>query len=1044
MPAIPGGSRWSTSPKAGRRKIRDGPEEAIRHPAWRMLCSHQGVIKTANRPDLSLEDHLSSDFRLPFRPKASVAASDHPSSGISSLRAAQAARLAGSVVFLLGLVVLLGWLSGSVVLKSVVPGWLAMAPSTALCFALAGLTLERATLGDGLPFRRQPYFCYFGMAAIGGVGLLRLADQFTGRPLGIDHYFLRQTQGALPAQMAVPTALGFLLAVLALALVRSRYLKLFQFFVLMGGLVGWLGLSSYVFDRVSLLFFAPMAMHTSLTFIILNIGLLCLRPDGGVVGLFLRESTGGSLLRHLLPAILFVPLLVGWLCLTGTHAGWFGVAGGASLFTFTNVAIFGALIWKNAALLDRSDRQRRQAEEDLLGTSSRLREQAGLLEEANVIGWQLTDGIFFWNKGAQDLYGWKPEEALGKPSHELLHTRFPKPLHEIRSQLFSTGHWEGELVHRKRDGTEVVVASSWKLRRSERGGVATVVEVDNEITELKAAEAKLQAQLSRLRLLDQITRAVAERQDLPSIFQVVIRSLEDNLPIDFGCVCQRDPAGNALVVASAGLRGDKLAIKSGTRFEVADNGLERCLRGELIYEPDTRELSVPLLRRLALADLRSLVLSPLMIDGQGFGVLMVARRGAKAFSSGECEFLRQVSEHVALASQQAQLYGALQRAYEDLRQNQQAMAQQERLRAFGEMASGMAHDINNVLSPVMLYTGLLLEQEPALTADSRRQVETIQRAIGDIAETISRMKEFYRQREPQPNLAPVQMNTLIPQVVELTRLRWNDMPQERGIVIDVKTELAADLPAMPGVESEIREALVNLIFNAVDAMPKGGTLTLRTRAIEKSVCLEVADTGTGMSEETKRHCLEPFYTTKGEKGTGLGLAMVYGAMQRHTAELEIDSEPGRGTTFRLIFPGNSASSEKTPTSAAAPGRAVAPLRILVVDDDPLLLKSLREFLEADGHSIATASGGQAGIDAFRAAPADQAFDLVMTDLGMPYVDGRAVANAIKSVSPKTPVLLLTGWGKRMESDSDLPPNIDRVLSKPPKLYEMREALARYA
>ena len=201
------------------------------------------------------------------------------------------------------------------------------------------------------------------------------------------------------------------------------------------------------------------------------------------------------------------------------------------------------------------------------------------------------------------------------------------------------------------------------------------------------------------------------------------------------------------------------------------------------------------------------------------------------------------------------------------------------------MASGIAHDINNALSPVSLYTQSLLEREPNLSARTRDYLETIQRAVEDVAHTVARMREFYRQREPQLTLMPVHLNLLVQQVVDLTRARWSDMPQLRGTVITLSTELAAQLPAIAGIESEIREALINLIFNAVDAVPGGGTLTLRTKLVTGAeghgqVRIEVGDDGLGMDEETRRRCLEPFFTTKGERGTGLGLAMVYGVARR--------------------------------------------------------------------------------------------------------------------------------------------------------------------
>jgi CheY-like chemotaxis protein/anti-sigma regulatory factor (Ser/Thr protein kinase) len=255
-----------------------------------------------------------------------------------------------------------------------------------------------------------------------------------------------------------------------------------------------------------------------------------------------------------------------------------------------------------------------------------------------------------------------------------------------------------------------------------------------------------------------------------------------------------------------------------------------------------------------------------------------------------------------------------------------------------------------------------------------------------------------------------------------------------------------------GAEGEIRDALTNLILNAVDAMPQGGALTLRTRAVNSdagagesgllpSVVAEVSDTGVGMDEETKRRCLEPFFTTKGERGTGLGLAMVYGMVERHSADLEVESKPGRGTTMRLIFPVASAGASPSVRTAMS-ARPMQRLRILIVDDDPLVIKSLRDTLESDGHLVIAADGGQAGLNAFETArQRSEPFAVVITDLGMPYVDGRKVAASIKASSPATPVILLTGWGQRLVAEGDIPPHVDRVLNKPPKLRELRAALA---
>ena len=592
---------------------------------------------------------------------------------------------------------------------------------------------------------------------------------------------------------------------------------------------------------------------------------------------------------------------------------------------------------------------------------------------------------------------------------------------------------------------------------SVRAGKAGTYELDqltgalnHMLGTIQSSEARLHVQLGHLSLLQHITRAIGDRQDLASIAQVVVTTLERSMPIQFGCIAQYDAATRTLTVTTIGAAsqayGEQLGLHPGTAIPLDENGIAACLEGQLIHESDTRHGAVPLLRRLAACDLGSVVIAPLVAERTFFGVLLAARSDHNAFTSPDCEFLKQLSEHVALAARQAELYNALQMAYDDLRRSQQTTMQQERLRALGQIASGIAHDINNAISPVSLYTESLLEREPNLSERARSYLTTIQRAIEDVAGTVARMREFYRQREPQLSLSRVDLNIIVQQALQLTQARWADLPQRKGVMIEVRTELSPVPAQIMVAEGEMRDALTNLIFNAVDAMPEGGTLTIRTRRVEPAAAdgdlrihIEVSDTGAGMDEATQRRCLEPFFTTKGERGSGLGLAMVYGMVTRHSAELQVDSSLGHGSTFRVIF---AAAGELGPEPASHPGTVEPrPLRILLIDDDPLLIQSLQEVLVADGHDVTTANGGQAGIDAFVAAnQTPLPFDAVVTDLGMPYVDGRRVAAAVKSACATTPVILLTGWGQRLVAEDDVPPHVDRVLNKPPRLLDLRAAL----
>lgn len=929
-----------------------------------------------------------------------------------------------------------------------------MVPATVFCFMLAGISLWIMAF-EGTSQRQQRksvwhWFSRIGAAVITFVGVLRLIAYLFHWSLDLDYlFFNKPTAISNPASMSPATAFDFVLVGMALWLADTRWLKTFQFLVILEGFISWLGMSHFLFGGEPLFQFHNMAVHTSGAFLLLNIGILCLRTDGGLMALLVSDSAGGQIARRLVPTALIVPIILGWLCLEGEKAGFWGREASVALFALSNVLVFGGFIWANAARLDRADMRRKEAEQSL-----REREEQTRLIVETALDAVVTidsDGVITgWNPQAEATFGWAGKEAIGHSLNEMIVPAQHRGAHEqgLR-KYFATG--EAVVLKRRieitalhRDGHEFPVELAiTPIQLGDRFRFSAFV---RDITDRKQAEQKLKAQLAQLDLLNQITRAIGEHQDLQSIYQVVIGSLEDHLSIDFGCICLHDQVAKRLTVTSVGVRSEplarELAMTNRTHVEIDRNGLSQCVNGQLVYEPDTSGSEFPFPKRLASGGLRSFVAAPLFVENQVFGVLVVARREPNKFSSGECEFLRQLSEHAALAAHQAQLHSALQSAYDDLRQTQQTVMQQERLRALGEMASGIAHDINNTLSPVMLYIGMLLEEEENLSAESRGHLEIVQRAVEDVAETIARLKEFYRRREPQSNHAPVQLNQLAQQVVGLTRARWNDIPQQRGIVIQIQTELAPDLPQVMGVESEIREALINLVFNAVDAMPKGGTLTLRTKVSDKNISVEVADTGTGMDEETRRRCLEPFYTTKGERGTGLGLAMVYGIIERHGADLEIESERGIGTTIKLIFPIKS-SAIAAPIKSSTTASVLSRLRLLVVDDDPLLLKALRDILEADGHAVVTANGGQAGIDAFQAAlKRNEPFSAAITDLGMPYVDGRAVASAIKSALPKTPLILLTGWGKRLASESDIPPHVNHVLSKPPKPAELREALAR--
>lgn len=396
---------------------------------------------------------------------------------------------------------------------------------------------------------------------------------------------------------------------------------------------------------------------------------------------------------------------------------------------------------------------------------------------------------------------------------------------------------------------------------------------------------------------------------------------------------------------------------------------------------------------------------------------------------------------------QVRVTDGLQKAYEELRRTQEAVVQQERLRALGQMASGIAHDVNNALSPIVAYAELL-QTLSDMPPSSQRYLKIIKQSGEDIAQIVKHMREFYRRRSDSEPLIAVDINEIIPEVIQLTRPRWRDISQREGISIQIRHELEPGLPFLSSDPSELREALINLVFNAVDALPQGGTITLTTRSIqapateatgagESQLQVEVKDDGIGMDEKTRQHCLEPFFSTKMlQGGTGLGLAMVYGMIQRHEGSIDIVSAPGQGTSIRLTFP----IREKPRTTVNSPAtsfKSKKGLNILCIDDDEPIRLLLQDCLTFYNHHVVTAADGEQGVEFFRAARLKkQPFAVVITDLGMPKMDGHQLARIIKAESPLTPIIMMTGWGTMMKEDNKPVPEVDALVGKPPRMQEL--------
>ena len=369
-----------------------------------------------------------------------------------------------------------------------------------------------------------------------------------------------------------------------------------------------------------------------------------------------------------------------------------------------------------------------------------------------------------------------------------------------------------------------------------------------------------------------------------------------------------------------------------------------------------------------------------------------------------------------------------------LKNTQEQVVKQERLSALGMMAGGIAHDFNNALTMVLGYGELLLPS--LLQSGPEREIAYLRHMIAaaqDATHVVSRLREFYRPATCNDVRVPVDLNGITQQAVALTAPKWKGKSRADGVQIEVIASLNATAP-IAGNAAELREVLTNLIFNAVDAMPHGGRINVSTDMQGGCATVAVRDSGTGMSDEDRARCLEPFFTTKGERGTGLGLSVVYGIIQRHGGTIDIASEIGRGTTFTITLPVTAAAEE---SNFVAPDAGIArPLRILVADDQDIICELIAEYLRADGHVVEVACDGN---DALAKFDPDR-FDLVVTDQSMPGLSGEQLARAINQSAHGTPVILLTGFGDEMQARGTLPEGICLIVGKPVSAADLRRAV----
>jgi len=363
---------------------------------------------------------------------------------------------------------------------------------------------------------------------------------------------------------------------------------------------------------------------------------------------------------------------------------------------------------------------------------------------------------------------------------------------------------------------------------------------------------------------------------------------------------------------------------------------------------------------------------------------------------------------------------------------QERAARSDKLRALGELAAGVAHNLNNSLTVIQGRAQLLLMRS---TADNgnKKSLEVITQAVGDCSQTLRRLLDFSR-RDSRRVSVPVDLSELIASSVEIARPKWQGEAAHRTGTVEVRIDSPRPVMTL-GDSSELREVVLNLIFNAVDAMPQGGKIEMGTRVEGQTARFWAADTGSGMTAGVIARIFEPFYSTKGERGTGLGLSASHGIIENHGGDINVTSEVGKGTRFEVILPLHEATGPAIVKPVAVSSNGTKSVRVLIVEDEEQVRTLLNDAFRAEGHQVTEAT---TGADAIALLDKSE-FDLMVCDLGLPELSGLHVARWVKEFRPELPVIIATGYAEMIAEEDYHKARIDDVIRKP---YAVADVLAR--
>ncbi|HTM10059.1 MAG TPA: ATP-binding protein [Verrucomicrobiae bacterium] len=643
--------------------------------------------------------------------------------------------------------------------------------------------------------------------------------------------------------------------------------------------------------------------------------------------------------------------------------------------------------------------------------------QASLLELTHdaIFVWDWpTRRIQYWNHGAETLYGYSREEAVGRTLRDLLKTYHPRGIGFVGAILEKEGEWFGEVGHTTRDGRQITVEARL-IRSSESGGSEFVLETVRDVSERNRGER-------RRRIRNAAISILADAPALAEAAPRLLRVLCESVRWDLGALWLVDREADELACFEIWQMPTREApeFAAATRQARFTRGAEFPGRvwqsGEVTWVSYLAREGEFARRAAAEKDgLRAGFCFPIKLGDDVLGVIECFGREIRPPEEDLLPSLSTIGNQLGSFIERKRAEDALMRLNEELeervdqrtaellqsREQQETLEEQlrqaQKMESLGTLAGGIAHDFNNILGIILGYAR---EMRSGTGIDPLGGLDVILDAADRGSKVVKQLLAFAR--KPTVAEAPIDLNTLASNTVSIIRPVF---PK----TIACALELEPGLPLVHGDENQLQQALINVCLNARDAMPQGGTLTIRTARDGERVCLAIADQGVGMDDHTKRRVFEPFFTTKQPTGgTGLGLSVVYGIVKAHGGTAEVESEPGRGTTLKLFFP-VPARLPALPAARTAPPRAVRGRgeTILVVDDEPHLRELICAGAERRGFRALAARDGDEAVEVYRVHR--DAIAVVVLDWGLPGLDGAAVLARLKEMNPDVDVIGISGY-----------------------------------